>query len=74
MFEVALPSGATTSVTLPSRFNKLFYVKRGGYLIVETSEEAAASSAAVTGFIVAVLYDDDVKELKKMGSWWVTCS
>lgn len=71
MFQVAFPSGDTTSVTLPARFNKLLYVKRGGYLIVETSEEAAASGVAVTGFVVAVLYDDDVKGLKKSGEWYV---
>lgn len=68
VFEVAFASAQTTMVSLPSRFNKLLYVKRGGYLIVETSPEA---TGAVTGFVVAVLYDDDVKALRRQGDWCV---
>ena len=72
VFEVLFPTSETTMVSLPSRFNKLLYVKRGGYLIVETSPEA---TGAVTGFVVAVLYDDDVKTLRRQGDWYaVTAS
>lgn len=55
---------------MPARFNKKLWVRRGGYLIIEDSPEAGTDGDAVTGTIVAVLYDDHVKELKRLPGVW----
>jgi hypothetical protein len=60
---------------MPAKFNRKLWVKRGGYLIIESSSEAEQDKASrVTGTICAVLYEEHIKQLKKMpGVWWVCC-
>jgi hypothetical protein len=79
---------------MPNKFNKMLWVKRGGYVIVEGGMNASAADSQpqpgrplqgqlqgqgaaaagenggkVTGTIVAVLYADHIKQLKKQGVW-----
>lgn len=53
---------------LPAKFNKKLWIKRGGYLIVEEGDSDADDK--VTATIVKVLYEQDVKELKKLPGVW----
>ncbi len=64
------PNGRETLALLPARFNKKLWVRRGGYLIIEDSPEASADGGAVTGSIITVLYEDQVKQLKKLPGVW----
>ena len=53
---------------LPAKFNKKLWIKRGGYLIVEEGDSDADDK--VTATIVKVLYEQDVKDLKKLPGVW----
>lgn len=65
--QVEYPGGRTTLCLLPAKFHKKLWIKKGSFLYVEGVEDA---DARVTGQIVRVLYDDDVKQLKRMGGVW----
>ena len=52
----------------------MLWVKRGGYLIVETGDGSGAQhDGAVTGTIVRVLYKDDIRTLKRRYDVWCGC-
>jgi len=69
--QVEYPDSRTTLVLMPAKFNKMLWVRRGGYLIVEESQDAQADSGSrVTGTIVAVLYDEHIKQLRKIPGVW----
>ena len=58
---------------LPAKFNKKLWIKRGGYIIVEEGDVDVQDK--VTATIVKVLYEQDVKALKKLpGVWYVHVS
>lgn len=52
-------------VSLPNKFQKSLWIRRGSFVIVEPS----ASDTKVNGEIVAVLMPMDVKELKRLDKW-----
>ena len=52
---------------LPAKFHKKLWIKKGNYLYIEAVEDADSS---VTGQIVRVLYEDDVKHLSKVPGVW----
>lgn len=43
--EVEYPNGRQTLVIMPAKFNKMLWVRRGGFLIVEDSAAAEADTA-----------------------------
>ncbi len=53
---------------LPAKFNKKLWVKRGGFLVVEHGD--VDSGECVTGIIVSVLYEADVRHLKALPGVW----
>jgi probable RNA-binding protein EIF1AD len=56
---------------MPAKFNRKMWVRKGGYLIIEPSPEAEQDAGSkVTGTIVTVLYEEHVKQLKKMAGVW----
>ncbi len=70
--QVKLATGEQTLCMLPAKFNKKLWVKRGGYLIVEHGGVDGGES--VTGTIVSVLYEADVRHLKSLpGVWCAAC-
>ncbi|GLC42676.1 hypothetical protein PLESTB_001126200 [Pleodorina starrii] len=69
LIAVEFPDGRQTLVLMPAKFNKKLWVKRGGYLLVEDSP-AAGDDTKVTGTILSVLYDDQIKQLSKMPGVW----
>jgi probable RNA-binding protein EIF1AD len=69
--QVETADGVSTLCLMPAKFHKKLWVKRGGYLIIEHSQDAASdSSSKVTGTIVAVLYEEHIKQLKKHPGVW----
>lgn len=69
--EVEYPNGRQTLVIMPAKFNKMLWVRRGGFLIVEDSAAAEADTATqVTGTIRTVLYSEHIKELLKLPGVW----
>ncbi|KAG2454993.1 hypothetical protein HYH02_000818 [Chlamydomonas schloesseri] len=69
LIEVEFPDGRQTLVLMPAKFNKKLWVKRGGFVMVEDSAQAEGDTK-VTGTIVSVLYDDQIKQLQKMDGVW----
>jgi probable RNA-binding protein EIF1AD len=69
MFEVITSEGKKSLARLPTKFQKLIWVKRGDFVIVTsaTDEYETASGAAgrVTHFIEHILNGDQVKKLKR---------
>jgi probable RNA-binding protein EIF1AD len=69
--QVEYPDGATTLCLMPAKFNRKLWVRRGGFLMIESSPEAEQDSGSrVTGTITAVLYDEHIKQLKKLPGVW----
>jgi probable RNA-binding protein EIF1AD len=66
--QVAFPDGRTTLCLLPAKFHKKLWIKKGNYLIV--TEDGAEADGRVTGEILAVLFGDHVKQLKRMPGVW----
>ena len=66
--QVTRPDGSNTLCLLPAKFNKKLWIRRGGYLIIDQGEQGGDNR--VTGTITAVLYEPDVRALKKLPGVW----
>jgi len=63
--------GGTTLCLIPAKFNKKLWFKRGGFLLIEEAPEAAADAASrVTGTILNVLYEEQIRQLKRTPGAW----
>lgn len=67
LIEVEYPDGRSTLCLLPAKFHKKLWIKKGNYLYIEDVKE---SDSRVTGQIVRVLFEDDVKALRKIDGIW----
>lgn len=54
-------------VSLPSKFQRLIWVRRGTFVIVEP--DTTESKTKIRGEIVHILLPQDIKELKGLGQW-----
>ncbi|KAM7457263.1 hypothetical protein BLSTO_01978 [Blastocystis sp. subtype 1] len=74
VFEVELPDGQKVLAILPTKFNKLIWMKRGDYVIVTKSEGQFTTSSGkqngVESMIQHILLKDQVNHIKKEGLWW----
>ncbi|KAK8827692.1 hypothetical protein WA577_007239, partial [Blastocystis sp. JDR] len=73
VFEVELPDGQKVLAILPTKFNKLIWMKRGDYVIVTKSEGQFTTSSGkqngVESMIQHILLKDQVNHIKKEGLW-----
>ncbi len=60
------PEPGLDLVSLPSKFQRLIWVRRGTFVIVEPDRE---TKAKIRGEIVHILLPQDIKELKGLGKW-----
>ena len=67
---MSYPDGKSTLVLLPAKFNKKLWVRRGGFVIIDEVDAEATGDNRVTGTIVSVLFDADVRQLKKLPGVW----
>ncbi|KAH6924549.1 hypothetical protein HPB50_019433 [Hyalomma asiaticum] len=63
--EVQQPSGIRYLVSIPSKYRKTIWIKRGDFVIVERSE----NGGKVQGEIERVLYRDHINYIKKEKMW-----
>ncbi|KNC98233.1 uncharacterized protein SPPG_06633 [Spizellomyces punctatus DAOM BR117] len=63
--EVNWTDEPTLLVSLPSKFRKLIWVKRGSFVIIQREE----GKTKIAGEIVHVLFLDHIKHLKAQGIW-----
>jgi probable RNA-binding protein EIF1AD len=66
LFSVSSENEAIQLVSLPSRFQKLIWVKRGSFVVVEPDP---LSRTKVNGEIVNILFAKDIHELKRNQQW-----
>jgi probable RNA-binding protein EIF1AD len=62
-----LPENTEILVELPSRFRNTIWIKRGGYVLVDT-KDARARENKIDGEIVNVVRDE--REWRKEAYWW----
>ncbi|XP_053134846.1 probable RNA-binding protein EIF1AD isoform X2 [Hemicordylus capensis] len=65
LHEVETPEGARFLVSMPTKFRKNIWIKRGDFLLVDPIEEGEKVKAEIS----FVLYKDHVRYLKKEGYW-----
>lgn len=68
IFEAETADGRDLLCFLPAKFNKKLWIKRGGFIVVEEGDTDTEDK--VTATIVTVLYEQDVKALKKLDGVW----
>lgn len=68
LYTVGLPSKIELLVELPMRFRNAVWVRRGGYVLIETK---GLTERKVNGDIMEVILDE--KEWKKMSYWYILC-
>ncbi|TKA72006.1 hypothetical protein B0A49_04152 [Cryomyces minteri] len=66
LYNVELPSGRSILVELPARFRSTIWIKRGGYLLVDTNALAARDNK-LDGEVLNVVRDE--KQWRKMSYW-----
>lgn len=68
-----MPSGEKQLALLPTKFNKLIWMKRGDYVIVTESEgqftTASGKQNGVSSLIEHILMKDQIHHIKKEGLW-----
>jgi len=65
LHEVLDPHGDTFLVSMPTKFRKNVWIKRGDFVVISPISEGDK----VKGEISSVLYRDQIKYLKKEGVW-----
>uniref|UniRef100_A0A2D4H0E2 Probable RNA-binding protein EIF1AD n=1 Tax=Micrurus corallinus TaxID=54390 RepID=A0A2D4H0E2_MICCO len=65
LHEVETPEGKRFLVSMPNKFRKNIWIKRGDFLLVDPIEEGEKVKAEIS----FVLYKDHVQYLKKEGYW-----
>ncbi|XP_060109544.1 probable RNA-binding protein EIF1AD isoform X1 [Heteronotia binoei] len=65
LHEVETPEGARFLVSMPTKFRKNIWIKRGDFLLVDPIEEGEKVKAEIS----FVLYKDHICYLKKEGYW-----
>ncbi len=76
IFEIQLSCGLIELARLPNKFNKLIWIKKNDYLIVEKNEEPSipsisndANSSKVKYVINNIINKINIKNLKSEGLW-----
>lgn len=73
VIEIVCEDGTEGLATLPTKFRKLVWVKRGDYLIVSGAdadiEVSNGKSAAIQYRVAHVLYKDQMRHIKAKGLW-----
>ncbi|KAI9597149.1 hypothetical protein BDF19DRAFT_436003 [Syncephalis fuscata] len=68
LHDVTFANGQTGLCTLPPRFRNVIWVKRGHYVLVDTSQ-ADQRDNKLTGEITHVLQSGQVRYIKQQGLW-----
>lgn len=73
LLDVVLPDGSEVLCSVPSRFFKSVWIKRGDFVIIERQNEATTPNrqkeSKVKAEIASALKLDDIKQLKRDGLW-----
>ncbi|XP_078283824.1 putative RNA-binding protein EIF1AD [Rhinoraja longicauda] len=65
LHQVQTEQGARFLASMPTKFRKNIWIKRGDFLIVDPIEEGGKVKAEIT----CILYKDHIKQLRQQGAW-----
>ncbi|XP_074662220.1 putative RNA-binding protein EIF1AD [Tubulanus polymorphus] len=65
LHEVITPNGEKYLVSMPTKFRKNVWIKRGDFVMVDAIEEGDKVKAE----IIAILYKEQIKHIKSEGLW-----
>ncbi|CAF1445425.1 unnamed protein product [Adineta steineri] len=65
LHEVITPSGSTFLVTMPTKFRRTIFIKRGDYVLVENIDEGDKVKAE----IIQILLKDNIKYIRAQNCW-----
>ena len=65
LHEIITPNGERSLASLPTKFRKNIWIKRGDFVVVER----IAEGNKVTAEIVRILYPQHIKEIKRGNMW-----
>ncbi|XP_072296015.1 probable RNA-binding protein EIF1AD [Eucyclogobius newberryi] len=65
LHEVVTADGAIFLVSMPTKFRKNIWIKRGDFVIVESIEEGEKVKAEIS----SILYKDQIQDLQKQQLW-----
>ncbi|KPP72435.1 putative RNA-binding protein EIF1AD [Scleropages formosus] len=65
LHEAVTAEGDRFLVSMPTKFRKNIWIKRGDFVIVDPIEEGEK----VKGEIIVILYKDHIRHLQKLGVW-----
>mmetsp|Transcript_2143 Transcript_2143/g.14118 ORF Transcript_2143/g.14118 Transcript_2143/m.14118 type:complete len:120 (+) Transcript_2143:4939-5298(+) len=68
ILEVELPDGASTLARMPNKFQKLAWVRKGGFLVIQQGQ--VDGKEKVDSEVRAVLYPVQVKAMRKQSFWY----
>eukprot|EP00906_Rhabdomonas_costata_P007894 RCo011278 len=70
LYEIRTQSGTTAVARLPRKFEKVVWIKRGDYVVLEGLPQfSEASSGGASCTIQEKLFPDTVKQLRRKGLW-----
>lgn len=67
--EVVTPDGAKMLARVPAKFNKVIWIGRGDFLIVEPQEDVKMQSGQIRLLILHILYKEQILHLKANNLW-----
>lgn len=67
LHEIETSDGETYLVSMPTKFRKNVWIKRGDYVLIQPIEEGEKVKAE----IYAILYAEQIKYIQSQGQWWV---
>lgn len=70
LYSVDLPDRTRLLVELPARFRSTIWIKRGGYVVIDTTAFEDRANK-LKGEIINVVRDE--KLWRKQGYWWDSC-
>lgn len=71
VIEVEDEGSARTLCLLPAKFNKILWIRKGSFVVVEEGErdKVLESGSKVTGIICQVLFEEQIRALKRSKAW-----
>lgn len=65
MHEIITPENETYLVSMPTKFRKNVWIKRGDFVVIQPIDEGEKVKAE----IVSILYADQIKYIQSQGKW-----
>jgi len=69
LHEIETADGDKYLVSMPTKFRKNVWIKRGDFVLIQPIEEGEKVKAE----IINILYSEQIKYIQSQGKWYVFC-